>query len=178
VWLFTELRAQLTRMGLGLGVFAAASIIVGTALPMVEERRRVFGESPVGLDNALIAHREGWLLVALAAGIVLALAAYRVSGLLRPLVAIAIVALGLATDLAATRIADGPLLNPCTLEPVLCAPPDIPIAYQNRPAGYGFDVIALGSACAAISGVLLLVPAAAPRRRRWEVTGREHVVWL
>jgi hypothetical protein len=179
MWLLRELRAQASRLGLALGVVSTGLIAVGTALPMTDEVLSYFRRSALGLDNALIAHAEGSIFVGLAAALIVVLLGYRLAGRLRPLLALAVVGLALATQSAATRVADGDLLHPCAYDPALCAMHvDHPVGFQNLPTGYGFLVIELGAATAFVAGLLLLVPAAPPRRRRRRFAGREDVVWL
>jgi hypothetical protein len=178
VWLVREVRAQVTRFGLSLGVLSAALIVAGTGLPMIDAPLRSARSDSFGLDNALIAHLEGWLFVGFAAALALVLFGYRYAGPLRPLLALAVIGLGSATQWAVTRVAEGDLLDPCRLMANLCGPPDQLDAVRNWSSGYGFLVIELGAAAAVIAGFLLLVPAASPRRRRRRFAGREVVVWL
>jgi len=51
-------------------------------------------------------------------------------------------------------------------------------AVGNWEPGYGFIVLELGASGLAVAGLLLLVPSAAPKRRRRRIPGREAVVWL
>jgi hypothetical protein len=181
-WLLRELRAQLSRFGLALGVLSAGVVVLGLCLPIVD-RAGISGESPVALDNSLIGYREGFVLLALTSAALLLLGAYRRYGLARPVVALLVVALGIAIAQRSESVADGSLLDPCSARSAVPAgdhvcPVDQPFHVQNRNAGYGFLIVELGAGGLVAAGVFLLLPASVPRRRRKTVPGREAIVWL
>jgi hypothetical protein len=189
MWLLRELHAQVSRFGLALGVVAAALIVVGACLPLIERIPPGFGggaysENPVRLENALIGYREGWFLIALAMTIVLMLLGYRRVRRLRPVVALLIAGIGATTILAGEHFAQHNPVDYCAVAPqaLSCTyqpPPDwgVPIRVQ-LPATYAFTVVDLGSSAAVLSGLLLLIPGVAPRPRKRAFVGREAVLWL
>ena len=181
-WLLRELRAQVSRFGLALGVVSAGVAVLGLCLPIVD-RAEVSGASPVGLDNALIGHREGWVLLALVSAALTLLGAYRRSRYGRPLVALLVIGVALAVPQLSDRAAAGPLLDPCSERSAVPAadhvcPVEQLFHIQNREPGYGFLIVELGAGGLIAAGLLLLLPAPAPQQRRRRVPGREAVVWL
>jgi hypothetical protein len=138
----------------------------------------------VGVDNALIRFREGLLLVGLAAVALLMLGIYRRYRLGRPLIALRVVGIALVAGWLSARTATGPLLNPCsersalTVGDYVCPTYGQLIYVSNWEPGYGFIVLELGALGLALAGLLLLVPSAAPKRRRRRIPAREAVVWL
>ena len=181
-WLLRELRAQLSRFGLALGVLSAGVVVLGLCLPIADGASSS-GESPVSLDNALIGYGEGWLLLALISAALVLLGTYRRYRYGRPLVALLAVGIALAVAQQADRAGAGPLLDPCSERSAVAAadgicPVDQLYAIANREPGYGFLVVELGAGGLAAAGLLLLLPAPAPRPRRRRFAGREAVVWL
>ena len=189
MWLLREVRAQLVRFGLALGVLAAGIVILGTCLPLVDGGTRLgaparaYGSSPVSLDNALIRYQEGWLLFGTGAAALLLLAVYRRYRFGRVLVALLVIGIALAVPRLSDRAAAGPLLDPCSDRSAVrpadyACPVDQLFHVQSFEPGYGFLVVEIGAAGLAAAGLLLLLPSTAPRNRRWTVPGREAVVWL
>jgi hypothetical protein len=187
VWLLRELLAQVSRLGLALGVLSAGAILVAVCLPIYERfpplaGPGVYSRSPVRLENSLIGYREGWILVGLLAVGLGLLFAYRRLGRLRPVAALALLGLGVMMLGASARFAEHNPVGYCTVVPAdaFCAP-SYPFADARalpEASGYGFTLLDLGAAGFALSGLLLVLPAAVPRRRRRRFAGREAVVWL
>lgn len=194
MWLAREIGAQLSRFGLALGLLSACVVVGGLCLPMIEAQIEaqsrlgaqqltgsgLRGPSPVRIDNALIGYSEGWVVLGLAAGVVAVLALYRPAGRFSSLASLAIVGTGLSMAMTANHIAQSNLLHPCNerVPGGLLCDPTLAIGYQNLPTGYGFELIDLGALGVVGAGLLLLLPAAAPRRHRRTFAGREDVVWL
>lgn len=189
MWLLREIRAQLSRFALALGLFSVGVIAFGTSLPMIDSlgrpsgASRISGESPVGLENAMIGYREGWFVVGIASAALLLLGIYRRYRYVRPVVAALVATLALTVAAVAGRAAAGELLDPCGergpagyLGVQEC---EIwPVGYAQREPGFGFAVVEIGAAGLALAGLVLLAPAPAPRPRRRRFAGRQDVVWL
>jgi hypothetical protein len=109
MWLVRELRAQVSRFALALGVVACGVVAFGTCLPLVAGGTRLgaparaYGSSPVSLDNSLIRYPEGWMLLAIVVAALLLLGVYRRYRLGRPVVTL--LAIGIALAVPVSRIA-------------------------------------------------------------------------